>query len=132
FTLEDLLTELYNSLPNGQLSITAKINIPATEEDNIDIDLTVETSLTLDFDELMNVPLDLRVNNIKVQADIIEELIEIEIWEKLSSNNMTQEEAEEIYNIVLNNLGFYDPPSDTLTVNIDEGSIITEIKIEIQ
>jgi len=132
FTLEDLLTELYNSLPNGQLSITAKINIPATEEDNIDIDLTVETSLTLDFDELMNVPLDLRVNNIKVQSDLIDELIEIEIWEKLSSNNMTQEEAEEIYNIVLNNLGFYDPDTGTFTVNIDSGSIITEIKIEIQ
>jgi len=132
FTLEDLLTELYNSLPNGQLSITAKINIPATEEDNIDIDLTVETSLTLDFDELMNVPLDLRVNNIKVQSDLIDELIEIEIWEKLSSNNMTQEEAEEIYNIVLDNLGFYDPDTGTFTVNIDSGSIITEIKIEIQ
>ena len=80
----------------------------------------------------MNVPLDLRVNNIKVQSDLIDELIEIEIWEKLSSNNMTQEEAEEIYNIVLNNLGFYDPDTGTFTVNIDSGSIITEIKIEIQ
>ena len=132
FTLEDLLTELYNSLPNGQLPLKVKINIPATEEDSIGTDLTVETSLTLDFDELMNVPLDLRVNNIKVQSDLIDELIEIEIWEKLSSNNMTQEEAEEIYNIVLNNLGFYDPDTGTFTVNIDSGSIITEIKIEIQ
>ena len=131
FTLEDLLTELYNSLPNGQLNITAKINTPAIVEGTVDIDLTVEVSLTLDFNELMNEPLDLMVNNIKVQADIIEELIEIEIWEKLSSNNMTQEDAEKIYNIVLNNLGFYDPPSDTLTVNIDEGSIIAEIKIDI-
>ncbi len=151
FTLEDLLTELYDSLPSGQLPLKVKINIPVTVEDSIDIDLskvkinipvtvedsididlTVEASLTLDFDELMNDLLDLRVNNIKVQSDLIDELIEIEIWKKLSPNNMTQEEAEEIYNIVLNNLDFYDPDTGTFTVNIDNGSIITEIKIEIQ
>src|SRR5690606_28941603 len=58
FTLEDLLTELYDSLPSGQLPLKVKINIPVTVEDSIDIDLskvkinipvTVEDSIDIDL-----------------------------------------------------------------------------------
>jgi len=119
-----LVRELDKDLPIGNLAISTKMQIRPTEESTETTPADVSLSITLKFNELRNEPFDLLNNNIGIKAAMIQELIDIRIWDILAQEEMAPEDASEILDIVLSNLTFYDSATEEFTVTIDNGIII--------
>lgn len=122
-----LVRELDKDLPIGNLAISTKMQIRPTEESTETTPATpadVSLSITLKFNELRNEPFDLLNNNIGIKTAMIQELIDIRIWDILTQEEMAPEDASEILDIVLSNLTFYDSATEEFTVTIDNGIII--------
>ena len=120
-----LVKELDKDLPTGNLAISTKMQIRPTEESTETTPADVSLSITLKFNELRNEPFDLLNNNIGIKAAMIQELIDIRIWDILAQEEMAPEDASEILDIVLSNLTFYDSATEEFTVTIDNGIIIS-------
>jgi len=123
-----LVRELDKDLPIGNLAISTKMQIRPTEESTETTPATpadVSLSITLKFNELRNEPFDLLNNNIGIKTAMIQELIDIQIWNILAQGEMAPEDASEILDIVLSNLTFYDSSTGEFNVTIDNGIIIS-------
>ncbi|HOV53827.1 MAG TPA: hypothetical protein PK630_04860, partial [Fervidobacterium sp.] len=123
-----LVRELDKDLPSGNLAISTKMQIRPTEESTETTPATpadVSLSITLKFNELRNEPFDLLNNNIGIKTAMIQELIDIRIWDILTQEEMAPEDASEILDIVLSNLTFYDSATEEFNVTIDNGIIIS-------
>ena len=123
-----LVKELDKDLPSGNLAISTKMQIRPTEESTETTPATpadVSLSITLKFNELRNEPFDLLNNNIGIKTAMIQELIDIQIWNILAQGEMAPEDASEILDIVLSNLTFYDSSTGEFNVTIDNGIIIS-------
>ena len=123
-----LVRELDKDLPIGNLAISTKMQIRPTEESTETTPATpadVSLSITLKFNELRNEPFDLLNNNIGIKTAMIQELIDIQIWNILAQGEMAPEDASEILDIVLSNLTFYDSATGEFNVTIDNGIIIS-------
>mgnify|MGYP000873906789 FL=1 len=123
-----LVKELDKDLPSGNLAISTKMQIRPTEESTETTPATpadVSLSITLKFNELRNEPFDLLNNNIGIKTAMIQELIDIQIWNILAQGEMAPEDASEILDIVLSNLTFYDSATGEFNVTIDNGIIIS-------
>ncbi len=120
-----LVRELDKDLPIGNLAISTKMQIRPTEESTETTPADVSLSITLKFNELRNEPFDLLNNNIGIKAAMIQELIDIRIWDILAQEEMAPEDASEILDIVLSNLTFYDSATGEFNVTIDNGIIIS-------
>jgi hypothetical protein len=127
-----LSEELNSALPDGLLELTTIIQTPVIIEESVEATVSIDLSIDLDFGALSDgTPLDLMSNNLGMNPAMIDELIEQEIWNILASDNMTQNQASTIYDIILSNLTFYDSTTNTLTIAIDD-SIIAEVAIDVE
>jgi hypothetical protein len=122
----DLLGELNKLLPAGELAITTKAST-STEKGSIDF----SGSLSVDFGALSSDgTLALLNNNLGVEADIIDELIAINIWTIISTPEPTPEQIGEIIGIILDNLTFIEKGDYSLSTSIDiDDSISEEVTI---
>lgn len=122
----DLLGELNGLLPAGKLDITTKAST-STEQGSIDF----SGSLNVDFGALSSDgTLELLNNNLGVEADIIDELIAINIWTIIATPEPTSEQIGEIIGIILNNLTFIEKGDYSLSTSIDiDDSISEEVTI---
>jgi hypothetical protein len=126
FKTADLLNELNKVLPAGELAITTKAST-STEQGSIDF----SGSLNVDFGALSSDgTLELLNNNLGVEADIIDELIAINIWTIISTPEPTPEQIGEIIGIILDNLTFIEKGDYSLSTSIDiDDSISEEVTI---
>ncbi len=62
---------------------------------------------------------------------MIEDLIDLEIWDLLAQEEIEEEKIEELIDTILNNLTFYSSENKTLEINIDD-SIIFKAIIDIE
>jgi hypothetical protein len=122
----DLVGELNKLLPAGELAITTKAST-STEKGSIDF----SGSLSVDFGALSSDgTLALLNNNLGVEADIIDELIAINIWTIISTPEPTPEQIGEIIGIILDNLTFIEKGDYSLSTSIDiDDSISEEVTI---
>lgn len=126
----DLLGELDRLLPNDNLVMSTKW---ATETQQFLTRTVTEinASITLDFDELSNVPLDLMVNNLVAEKDIIEVFIEEKIWEILAEGEIRSDKAMEILEKLLDKLAFGDSEEHSVTINLDDSiTIIVDMDVK--
>lgn len=129
----DLLGELDKLLPkltNENLVISTKW---ATETKQFLTRTVTEinSSITLDFEELSNVPLDLMVNNLEAEKDIIEVLIDEKIWEILDAGEIRSDIAMKILEKLLDKFAFGDSDEHSITINLDNSiTIIVNMDVE--
>ncbi|MDY6895698.1 MAG: hypothetical protein SVO01_09835 [Thermotogota bacterium] len=91
----------------------------------------INASITLDFEELSNVPLDLTVNNLETEKDIIEVFIDEKIWEILSDGKIKSDKAMEILEKLLDKLAFGDSDEHSVTINLDDSiTIIVDMDVK--
>jgi hypothetical protein len=126
----DLLGELDRLLPNGNLVMSTKW---ATETQQFLTRTVTEinASITLDFKELSNVPLDLMINNLEAKKDIIEVLIDEKIWEILAEGEIRSDKAMEILEKLLDKLTFGNSDEHSITINLDDSiTIIVDMDVK--
>lgn len=126
----DLLGDLSKLLPNDKLVMSTKW---ATETKQFLIRTVTEinASITLDFEELSNVPLDVMVNNLEVEKDIIEVFIEEKIWEILSEGEIRSDKALKILEKLLDKLTFGDSDKHSITIILDDSiTIIVDLDVK--
>ena len=129
---KDLLQKIDSILPNNKLVFSLKVSVEAEEsEESEGISGSADISLTLDFNKLSDEPLDLKNNNLGIKDTMIEDLIDLEIWELLAQEEIEEEKIEELIDTILNNLTFYSSENKTLEIKIDD-SIIFKAIIDIE
>ena len=129
---KDLLQKIDSILPNNKLVFSLKVSVEAEEsEESEGISGSADISLTLDFNKLSDESLDLKNNNLGIKDTMIEDLIELEIWDLLAQEEIEEEKIEELINTILNNLTFYSSENKTLEIKIDD-SIIFKAIIDIE
>ena len=129
---KDLLQKIDSILPNNKLVFSLKVSVEAEEsEESEGISGSADISLTLDFNKLSDEPLDLKNNNLGIKDTMIEDLIDLEIWDLLAQEEIEEEKIEELIDTILNNLTFYSSENKTLEIKIDD-SIIFKAIIDIE
>lgn len=126
----DLLRQLDKLLPNDNLVMSTKW---ATETKQFLTRTVTEinASITFDFEELPNVPLNLMINNLEAEEDIIEVLIDEKIWEILSEGEIRSDKALEILEKLLDKLTFGDSEEHSITINLDNSiTIIVDMDVK--
>jgi len=126
---KDLLQKIDSILPNNKLVFSLKVSVEAEESEGISG--SADISLTLDFSKLLDEPLDLKNNNLGIKSTMIDDLIDLEIWDLLNQEEIEEEKIEELINTILNNLTFYSSDNKTLEIKIDD-SIIFKAIIDIE
>jgi len=132
----DLLGELNEVLDPDKadklLDITTKASTSIQSEGSGEIPVTVSGFLGVDFGALSSDGnLALLKNNLGVEADIIDELIAIEIWTIIATPEPTPEQIGEIIGIILDNITFIEKEEYSLGIEIDiDNSISEEVTIE--
>ena len=126
---KDLLQKIDSILPNNKLVFSLKVSVEAEESEGISG--SADISLTLDFNKLSDEPLDLKNNNLGIKDTMIEDLIDLEIWDLLAQEEIEEDKIEELINAILNNLTFYSSENKTLEIKIDD-SIIFKAIIDIE
>ena len=106
-----------------------KVSVEAEESEGISGNADI--SLTLDFSKLSDEPLDLKNNNLGIKDTMIEDLIDLEIWDLLAQEEIEEDKIEELINAILNDLTFYSSENKTLEIKIDD-SIIFKAIIDIE
>jgi hypothetical protein len=126
---KDLLQKIDSILPNNKLVFSLKVSVEAEESEGISGNADI--SLTLDFSKLSDEPLDLKNNNLGIKDTMIEDLIDLEIWDLLAQEEIEEDKIEELINAILNDLTFYSSENKTLEIKIDD-SIIFKAIIDIE
>ena len=129
---KDLLQKIDSILPNNKLVFSLKVSVEAEEsEESEGISGSADISLTLDFNKLSDELLDLKNNNLGIKDTMIEDLIDLEIWDLLAQEEIEEDKIEELINAILNDLTFYSSENKTLEIKIDD-SIIFKAIIDIE